>query len=115
MKRFEPHAVGVQRGSERLFSAFEDGGEMWTGQGPREHRQPVRFDESFRDTPIVQIGLSMWDIDNQQNQRVDIQATEIAPDGFTIVFKTWGDTRVARVRAEWLAIGAAIYDEDWEV
>jgi hypothetical protein len=32
-----------------------------------------------------------------------------------IVFRTWGDTRVARVRADWLAIGALPHEDDWEI
>ncbi|NHF72662.1 H-type lectin domain-containing protein [Paracoccus xiamenensis] len=115
MKRFSHHAVGVQRGSETLFSAFEDGGPMWTSEGTREHRHPVSFRVAFETAPVVHLGLSMWDIDVGSNQRVDIAADEITPAGFTIVFRTWGDTRVARVRADWLAIGPTAFEEDWEV
>jgi hypothetical protein len=32
-----------------------------------------------------------------------------------MVFRTWGDTRVARVRADWMAIGEQRSDEDWDV
>jgi hypothetical protein len=32
-----------------------------------------------------------------------------------IVFRTWGDTRVARVRADWLAIGEVRGEDDWQV
>lgn len=115
MKRFSHFAVGVQHGTEILFSAFADGSEMWTGEGAREHRHPVRFRGQFESAPIVHVGLSMWDIDMGSNQRVDIAADDIAAAGFTIVFRTWGDTRVARVRADWLAIGPTAYEEDWEV
>ena len=115
MKRFSHFAVGVQHGTEILFSAFADGSEMWTGEGAREHRHPVRFRGQFESAPIVHVGLSMWDIDMGSNQRVDIAADDIAAAGFTIVFRTWGDTRVARVRADWLAIGPTTHDEDWEV
>nr|WP_255435518.1 H-type lectin domain-containing protein [Paracoccus sp. S1E-3] len=97
-----------------MFSAFEDGSEMWTGAGARELRHPVRFQGQYESAPTVHVGLSMWDIDMGSNQRVDIAADNIAASGFTIVFRTWGDTRVARVRADWLAIGPAAYDEDWE-
>lgn len=98
-----------------LFAAFDDGGEMWTGHGARESRLEVAFGQSFVGTPAIHIGLSMWDIDNGDNQRADISADNITPDGFTIVFRTWGATRVARVRADWLAIGAARHIEDWDV
>ena len=88
---------------------------MWAGSGPRELRQAVEFSENFVALPIVHISLSMWDMDQKTNQRADISAEEITVKGFTIVFKTWGDTRVARVRADWLAIGQLIHEDDWDV
>lgn len=115
MKRFSDHAVGIQRGSMVLFKAFDDGGEMWTGHGPRESRHEVRFEQEFVGPPVVHIGLSMWDIDNGDNQRADISTDNVRADGFTIIFRTWGATRVARVRAEWLAIGAAHHEDNWDV
>ncbi|MFV0408318.1 MAG: H-type lectin domain-containing protein [Paracoccus sp. (in: a-proteobacteria)] len=115
MKRFNHFAVGVQRGGMVLFKAFDDGGDMWTGHGPRESRHEVRFEQAFAEAPVVHIGLSMWDIDNGDNQRADISTDAITNEGFTIVFRTWGATRVARVRAEWLAIGAAHYEDNWDV
>ena len=38
--------------------------------------------------------------------RADLTAENVSEKGFHLVFRTWGDTRVARVRADWLAIGA---------
>jgi quinol monooxygenase YgiN len=115
MHRFRSHRFGVDRGSIVLFSDYEDGGAMWTGHGPREMRQAVQFAEPFTAAPIVQVSLSMWDMDQKTNQRADISADKIGPEGFEIVFKTWGDTRVARVRADWLAIGDAADEDDWDV
>lgn len=86
---------------------------MWTGNGPRLVRQAIRFDESFLQLPLVHVSLSMWDIDGSHNQRVDIQAVDITHEGFTIEFRTWGDTRVARVRASWMAIGTMAFDDDF--
>lgn len=115
MLRFSHTAVGVQQGSAFLFSAFEDNGPMWTGTGPRVARVAVGFPQAFRDVPVVHVGLSMWDIAVEANQRVDIMAEEVTPAGFTLVFRTWGDTRVARVRADWLAIGPADHVDDFAV
>lgn len=107
--------MGVEQGSAIVFSDFEDGGEMWTGSGPRVLYQPVSFSESFAELPIVHVSLSMWDMDQKTNQRADISAEDISGNGFTIAFKTWGDTRVARVRADWLAIGPLSSEDDWDV
>ena len=113
MRRFNTSSLGILQGSRVLFSDFADGGVMWTGQGPRECRFIVTFKEAFLEPPVVMVGLSMWDIDNMHNSRVDISAEAITPQGFHIVFKTWGDTRVARVRADWTAMGQVRGEDDW--
>ncbi|MDI3336785.1 H-type lectin domain-containing protein [Defluviimonas aestuarii] len=115
MRRLRSHKVGVERGSSVLFSDFEEGGVMWTGNGPREHRHTVVFSEAFSSPPVVQVGISMWDMDQKTNLRADISADSVGPKGFEIVFRTWGDTRVARIRADWLAIGEVSDEDDWEV
>lgn len=115
MKRISTGKIGITQGSRVLFSDFADGGKMWTGQGDRESRHAITFRESFVATPSVMVSMSMWDIDNRHTQRADIAAEKITASGFELVFRTWGDTRVARVRADWTAIGAVRDDEDWEI
>ncbi len=115
MKRIAAGSVGVDQGSRVLFSDFADGGVMWTGQGPRESRHIVKFAERFTDIPTVLVGMSMWDMDQKTNSRADLQAENITVDGFHLVFRTWGDTRVARVRADWTAIGPMRDDEQWDL
>ncbi|MEL7213646.1 MAG: H-type lectin domain-containing protein [Pseudomonadota bacterium] len=115
MKRLSGHSVGVQQGDELLFSDYQDGGEMWTGTGPRERRTPVVFDAAFSEAPTVQVAISLWDLDRNTNLRADIQAENIAEDGFEIVFRTWGDTRIARIRATWTAIGPVPHEDDWDL
>lgn len=107
--------IGVEQGSRILFNDFALDSPMWTGAGPREVRQSQSFKEPFMDVPSVLIGISMWDIDHQTNARVDISAENATVEGFEIVFRTWGDTHVGRVRADWMAIGQARDDDDWEV
>lgn len=114
LKRFDHFAVGVTQGTLDLFAAFEDGGPMWTGEGKRRERRHVRFDESFVAPPVVHVALSMWDIGANANQRADIRARKVTCDGFEIEFRTWGDTRVARVRASWLAIGPVPHIDDFD-
>ena len=80
-----------------------------------DFRLPVTFSENYIDPPVVNLSMTMWDSDHQTNQRVDIQPEEITETGFTIVFRTWGDTRIARVRASWLAIGEIRDEDDWDL
>lgn len=115
MRRLNSHLTGVDRGSVMLFSDYQDGGAMWTGHGPRELRRVIEFAEPFVDEPVVQVSMSMWDMDQKTNQRADISAEMVNPQGFVIVFRTWGDTRVARVRADWLAIGELKGEDDWDI
>ncbi len=115
MLRISPHAVGVANGSVLMFSAFDDGGPMWTGEGPRQERRPVRFEQPFLAPPRVMVALSMWDIAGSSNQRADIAAENVTETGFELVFRAWADTHVARVRADWLAIGPLPHEDDWEV
>jgi H-type lectin domain len=115
MKRISSNSVGIEQGSRVLFSDFADGGVMWTGQGARESRHLVAFKEAFSEPPSVMASMSMWDIDHKHTSRADITAENITETGFHLVFRTWGDTRVARVRADWMAIGAVKGEDDWEL
>lgn len=115
MKRISTGSLGISQGNKVLFSDFADGGVMWTGQGDRESRHRIAFKEPFRDAPSVLVGVSMWDIDHKNTSRGDITAENITRNGFDLVFRTWGDTRVARIRASWTAIGALFDDDDWDV
>lgn len=107
--------IAIRQGSTLLFSDYEHGGVMWSGTGPREARLPIAFPEPFRSLPAVMVGISMWDIDGKTNQRADIRAEEVTETGFQLVFRTWGDTRVARIRADWTALGEVRDDDDWDV
>jgi len=115
MWKIRTHRLGIAQGSVLLFSDFKHDGEMWTGEGERELRRPVAFSEPFRTAPAVKVGLSMWDVDHTANQRMDIMAEAVTPAGFELVFRTWGDTRIARVRAEWLALGEVDHEDDWDL
>jgi hypothetical protein len=114
MKRFSG-VIGVEQGSRVLFNDYAHDGPMWTGEGPREVRLPQGFGNSFVGPPLVSIGISMWDIDRNTNSRVDIAAENVTASGFEIVFRTWADTRIARIRADWMAIGPTRDEDDWEV
>ncbi|WP_226779675.1 H-type lectin domain-containing protein [Oceaniglobus trochenteri] len=115
MRRMDARYLGVQQGSLVLFSDYKDNGQMWTGEGERELQREVRFAEAFRDPPVVQLSMSMWDMDQATNPRADLSFNRVGPEGFWIVFRTWGDTRIARVRADWTAMGQVIDEDDWQI
>ncbi len=115
MKTFRTHPIGIDQGETVLFSDFSNGGDMWTGNGPRERRSPVKFSQPFRSAPLIQIGVSLWDVDTSSALRAEVQAEEITAEGFTAVFRTWSDTKIARIRASWTAIGEVAHEDDWDI
>lgn len=115
MKRMSAQSVGIEQGSRQLFSDYATNGVMWTGEGDRESRSVVAFSEPFRMPPAVLVGVSLWDMDHQTNMRADLTAENVTESGFHLVFRTWGNTRIARLRADWTAIGPVRDADDWEV
>jgi len=115
MKRLPSNQIGIDQGSVVLFSDFADGGPMWSGDGARDVCHSIRFSTAFQTPPSVQVAFSMWDTSSGMNQRMDLRAENIEADGFDLVFRTWADSQVARVRADWMAIGALPDDELWDL
>ncbi len=116
MKRIRSHIVGIDQGELMLFSDFQEDGEMWAGSGPRERRGMVRFSEPFRAVPAVQVAVSLWDVGTHTSAlRADLSAENITCETCEILFRTWSDTRLARLRVAWTAIGELPDDEMWEL
>lgn len=108
-------STGVAKGSVILFSAFENEGPMWVGQGPREERRRVEYGLTFLVPPMVHVGLSMWDVSNEANMRMQVAAEEVGNSGFVVSLRTWGDTRIARMGVSWLAVGMVTDPDLWDV
>ena len=115
MRKLDNNVVGIDQGDVVLFSDFEDDGQMWTGDGPRVARVPVVFSEKYMSMPNVYVSVSMLDMSNNANIRADLQAEDVTTSGFNIVFRTWGDTQVARCRVAWQSIGPVQADDVWEL
>ena len=113
MERIDGNGLGVAKGSLMLFSDFETGGAMWTGEGPRLVRRTVRFSRPFRAAPTMFVTPEMWDYDSSANIRGDLTAEEITGESADIVFKVWSDTRIARLRVAWIAFGPLPHHDDW--
>lgn len=115
MKRVASHLIGVDQGDLLLFSDYEDGGEMWTGSGERERVIAVAFSQAYRKLPAVHCAMSLLDMATGPSIRADVAARDITTTGFNIVFRTWEDSRVARIRVAWMAIGELHDDEEWQL
>ena len=106
-------AMGIAQGDEALFSDYADGGEMWTGQGTASGASGWSLTRPSAPRQWCMSRCRCWDTDCKANARMEVVAENIATDGFDIVFRTWGDSRIARVRVSWMAIGAAHHEDDW--
>lgn len=115
MKRIAGHLVGVDQGELLLFSDFEDDGEMWTGSGERERLVSVAFSQPFTKPPSVHCSMSLLDLATGPSIRADVTSQDITENGFNVLFRTWGDSRVARIRVAWMAIGELPDSEAWEL
>ncbi|MDN5567650.1 MAG: H-type lectin domain-containing protein [Paracoccus sp. (in: a-proteobacteria)] len=113
MQRFNANEVGIDQGELTLVTDFDTQGPMWTEQGERTVRQRVDFSERFLMPPAVHLSLGMWDLDVTTNQRGDLLVENVTSAGFDLLFHTWGDTRVARMRIQWMAIGALPDEQDF--
>ncbi len=115
MRKLKGRTLGIDQGEHQLFSDFENGGDMWVGSGPRERRNKIKFSEAFLSAPVVQVSLSLWDVSNGGNIRADIAAEKVTDKGFELVFRTWQDTKIARVRLSWIAFGEIDDEDQWDV
>ncbi len=115
MKRIAGHLIGVDQGEVLLFSDFENDGEMWTGSGERERLVQVDFSQSFDKPPSVHCSMSLLDLETGPSIRADVAARDVTKLGFNILFRTWGDSRVARIRVAWMAIGELPDSDAWEL
>lgn len=115
MLRFTSNEIGVCRGDLILVSDFDTQGPFWTDEGAREIRSRITFAERFLTPPVVHVTPDMWDLDSSRNLRGDLSVDNVTASGFDILFKTWGDTRVARMRVAWMAIGALPDEQDFQL
>ena len=115
MKRISAPDIGVDQGEVVMFSDYENDGPMWSGHGAREVRSKVRFSDRYMRPPLVHAAMSLVDFATEPYVRGDLRVENITRSGFELVFRTWEDSRVARIRATWLAIGELPDDERWDV
>lgn len=72
MKMIRGQSFGVDQGEVLLFSDFEHGGIMWTGEGSRETVSRVSFSRAYVEPPVVSVALTMWDLAKDANARMHV-------------------------------------------
>ena len=93
--------VGVLTPGWNLDEAPADGAE-----DARVFRFAVHFANPFGAPPVVHLGLTGFDIDQRDSDRLSLRAVDISAAGFVAEMATWRDTRVYSVEFSWLALGA---------
>lgn len=73
---------------------------------PRVFRFTVFFAQPFDAAPIVHLGLTGFDLDQRDSNRLTLRAVDITTTSFVAEIATWRETRVYSVAFSWLALGA---------
>jgi hypothetical protein len=76
------------------------------GEGSRSFKVDISFASSFSSFPVVQLGLTGFDMDQRESSRISLKAENITESGFQAVLSTWASSRVFAVEFNWLAIGS---------
>jgi hypothetical protein len=73
--------------------------------GTRTFAGRITFERSFDSPPVVQIGVTGFDIDNGDNARLNVAITAVDGTGFDVELRTWWNSRLWSVDLSWIAIG----------
>lgn len=71
----------------------------------RQFTLNVTFAYPFSYPPVVHIGLTGFDIDQNTSTRLTATVANITADAFDLVLTTWQNTLVYSAEVSWLAIG----------
>jgi len=77
-----------------------------SGDESRVFRYTVYFATPFESSPVVHLGLTGFDLDQRDSNRLSLRVSEITTTSFVAEIATWRDTRVYSVEFSWLALGA---------
>jgi hypothetical protein len=90
---------------------FDDSAPGWAlleperADGVRSYTGHVRFERAFQAPPVVQIGITGFDIDNGANARLNVGIVAVDSEGFDVELRTWWNSRLWSVDLNWIAIG----------
>ena len=66
----------------------------------------VSFSAPFDAPPVVHLGLTGFDVEEQTSARITLAAESVTPEGFEVRISTWRESLVYAVEFNWLAVGA---------
>lgn len=102
-----PGSLQVISAQDELFNHCDTNEYMWNGDGARQVRWDFTFESPFAAPPVVMASLSGMDSSQSENLRFNIRCVDVTTEGFTLLFDTWDNTRIARAGVTWMAHGIA--------
>lgn len=90
---------------------FGEGDEGWallktaSDESMRYFEGSIGFEQPFRVTPMVHVGVAGFDIDHRDNARLSVRLAESDRFGFRVRVGTWLNTRIWSVEVAWVAVG----------
>ncbi len=80
------------------------GASLASGSGDRQITVAVNFPKPFNVKPDVIVSITTIDAETKSNVRVNVKADGVSRDGFTVVVKTWADSKVHNIQGSWVAV-----------
>ncbi|PTB60863.1 hypothetical protein M431DRAFT_12693 [Trichoderma harzianum CBS 226.95] len=80
---------------------------MWRRMKGAPPTQRIAFSKRFESAPRVIVGICKADIDCHRNFRLNVYASAIDSEGFTVNAHYWADTNLFECGVSWVAIGNA--------
>lgn len=71
--------------------------------GERSMTIEIIFNNSFRQKPDIFLSVTQLDAERKTNVRYTVEAISVSRDGFTLVVKTWADTKIFSISGNWIA------------
>ena len=93
--------ISFQSGS----TAMPPSQSMESGEGDRKLEVRINFTQKFNSIPKVSLGIKSYVSSNSAHTRLHLYPKDISQDGFTLVFRTWIDTKVSELESIWIAFG----------
>jgi hypothetical protein len=82
-----------------------EGWNLNEGTGVRSVQIMVLFDKPFESAPTVTLGVTGFDISNQNGVRLTVKVEKVTIAGFVIRVSTWADSKIFSVNGDWFAFG----------
>lgn len=96
-------AQEVQTGKFHTSNAVE-GYTLDKNDGVRTMLVEVEYPKPFNKKPEVMVGVNLIDASNAQNLRYSVEVKSVSRDGFTLLVKTWANTRIFEIGGGWIAV-----------